>query len=212
VIWAAVSVPQWFLLGAFAVFLVAALHVSFRAVSSGGTRDFAARRGNTPSAVFYSITGAMLPWKKESARLHPASYTLGITFHLGVFLGFLWVVVLFVGFDLAHILRTASAGLLLVTSLCGVALLVKRIVDPKLRYFSSADDYFSNVLVTGFQVVTALGLLKQEMLSGLFVYAGILLLYIPVGKLRHAIYFGFARFHLGRFYGRRGVWPVGGRR
>jgi hypothetical protein len=34
-----------------------------------------------------------------------------------------------------------------------------------------------------------------------------LMLYTPVGKLRHMIYFFAARFHLGFFFGRRGVWP-----
>ncbi len=37
----------------------------------------------------------------------------------------------------------------------------------------------------------------------------LLLLYVPVGKLRHMVYFFAARYHLGLFYGRRGVWPAG---
>jgi hypothetical protein len=37
----------------------------------------------------------------------------------------------------------------------------------------------------------------------------VMMLYIPIGKLRHTIYFFAARYHLGFFFGRRGVWPSG---
>jgi hypothetical protein len=35
----------------------------------------------------------------------------------------------------------------------------------------------------------------------------LLMLYIPIGKLRHTVYFFAARYHLGYFFGWRGVWP-----
>jgi hypothetical protein len=35
------------------------------------------------------------------------------------------------------------------------------------------------------------------------------MLYIPAGKLRHTVYFFAARYHLGYFFGWRGVWPPG---
>jgi len=40
-----------------------------------------------------------------------------------------------------------------------------------------------------------------------YVTAALLLLYIPVGKLRHLVYFFAARYQLGYFYGWRGSWP-----
>jgi hypothetical protein len=40
-----------------------------------------------------------------------------------------------------------------------------------------------------------------------FIIAAVLWLYFPVGKLRHVVYFFAARYHLGFFFGRRGVWP-----
>jgi nitrate reductase gamma subunit len=42
-----------------------------------------------------------------------------------------------------------------------------------------------------------------------FLHFTLLMLYVPVGKLRHLLYFFAARYHLGFFYGRRGVWPSG---
>jgi len=35
----------------------------------------------------------------------------------------------------------------------------------------------------------------------------LLFLYMPLGKLRHAVYYFAARYHLGFFYGWRNVWP-----
>jgi hypothetical protein len=152
-----------------------------------------------------------MPWRKETASRHPVSYLLGIGYHAGIFLGFLWLVLLFFSARLPELLVSASAALLILATLCGLGLLVKRAVTPAMRYFSNPDDYFSNLLATGFVALTAAALRYEGALPVLFVYAGVLLLYIPVGKLRHAIYFGLARVYLGVFYGRRGVWPSGGK-
>jgi hypothetical protein len=42
----------------------------------------------------------------------------------------------------------------------------------------------------------------------LFIYAAFLFLYIPFGKLKHTVYFFSSRIYLGKFFGKRGVWPV----
>jgi hypothetical protein len=203
-----VTAPLWFLLACLAVFCAVSARM-VRQVAAGRSCDNAAPRGRTTPAILYSFTGAMMPWKKESARLHPASYTLGIAYHGGTFLAFLWVALLAFGVGPPGAAVPASAALLTLSALCGVALLVKRMAKPELRYFSAPDDYFSNILVTGFQAMTAASLMRGGAVPVLFLYTGILLLYIPVGKLRHAIYFPLARIYLGVFYGRRGVWPAG---
>ena len=38
--------------------------------------------------------------------------------------------------------------------------------------------------------------------------AAALFFYLPLGKLKHLVYFFAARYQLGIFYGRRGVWPA----
>jgi hypothetical protein len=116
-------------------------------------------------------------------------------------------VLLFFHLRLPAAAASVSAILLSISSLCGLALLVKRIVTPAMRYFSNPDDYFSNIITSGFIALTAATLTNGSAQPALFIYAGLLLLYIPVGKLRHAIYFPLARVYLGLFYGRRGVWP-----
>jgi hypothetical protein len=203
-----VSGSQWFVLASFVALVSAALYLMFQVASGIRLKDQAARRGRPVPAVIYSLTSAMLPWKKESARLHLPAYTLGVVYHAGGFMSFFWLVVLFVDASLPRVVTTASVGLLSAGVACGFALLIRRIANPKLRHFSTPDDYFSNLLVTGFQALTAAALAYQSLVPGLFVYAGALMLYIPLGKLRHAVYFGFARIYLGIFYGHRGVWPA----
>lgn len=206
------AAAHWFLAGCLAVFLLVSVGMLRKTIPAWRMHDPTAPKGKPALGALYSLTGAMMPWKKESARLYPASYILGVLFHLGSFLGFVWVAVLFFGTGLPAVLVSASALLLGLTATCGFGLLIKRITSPNLRYFSSPDDYFSNMLVTGWQVLIIGALRYEIMLPALLVLTGVLLLYMPVGKLRHAIYFVPARVYLGLFYGQRGVWPAGSRR
>jgi len=207
-----VSGPQIFLAATAGWCLLVSGYSVARMIGAGGLTDKAAPRGRPAAAIAYSFTWAMMPWKKESARLHPVTYTLGVTYHLGTFLAFLWVAVLALDVALPRAAATASAAVLAVTAACGLGLLVKRVVTAALRYYSNPDDYFSNALVTGFQALAAVTLARADAGGALLVYAGVILLYLPFGKLRHAVYFFPARIFLGLFYGRRGVWPSKGSR
>jgi len=200
------SVERWILLASFAVSAAAALYYCLKVIFSPRLSDPSETRGDIVWAVAYSFTGAMSPLKKESARRHVPTYALGLLLHGGVVLAAAWVVVFFFGIEVPLVVATLSVPALAVTSLSGVILLLKRITRAKLRYFSTPDDYFSSVLVVGFQALALAALINVELIPALMIYASALLLYIPLGKLRHAIYFPLARVHLGLFFGKRGVW------
>lgn len=202
------SAARWVLLAGLAVFLVTALRSLAGAARARG--DLAVPKGKASAGIAYSFTGGMAPWKKESAKRHPAVYALGVAYHLGTFLAFIWLAFVATGVSLPAVLRPLSAALLGATALAGLVLLMRRIADSNLRYFSSPDDYFANAVVTGFHVLAAAALVRPGATGALLVYGGLLLAYIPVGKLKHSIYFGPARYYLGLFYGRRGVWSDGG--
>lgn len=206
------SLARWFLLAGFAIFGVSALVTVLRVGLAGRPMDFTQARGRPARAVLYSLTTAMLPWKKESARRHLWVYALGVAYHAGTFLAFIWLALFFFGVGLTPLLRAASAILLTASVLCGLVLLVRRFAVANLRYFSNPDDYFANLVVTFFQALTAAALAGRLGTAGLFIYSGLLLAYVPFGKLRHSIYFPFARLYLGLFYGRRGVWAEKGGR
>ncbi|MCX6270278.1 MAG: hypothetical protein NTU44_03490 [Bacteroidetes bacterium] len=179
-----------------------------RLIRLGKPEDFALPAGSPLKGIQYSFTRAMNPFKKESAYLHLPTYTAGIFYHLGSFLSmllffFIWFGRMPVSSTLAYIL----AAILMLTGGCGIAILIKRVSKRLLLDLSNPDDYLSNVLVTLFQGMTALLLSTGKFLSLYFIAASLLMLWFPVGKLRHALYFFSARYHLGFFYGYRGVWP-----
>ena len=213
----------------------------YRLVKLGKVKDLSQKSGNVKEAIIYSNTTAMLPTQKESAYKHLPTYTAGIIYHIGTFLSLLFFFLLaLLPFDMTKNwlintwwLLSCMACFLLVSSLCGLSLLLKRVFSKKLRPISNFDDYFSNGIVTLFQLFTCLfcvmvtiviRIITCETLEwilpyaalfkttcyitiyGYFITAIILFLYLPFGKLKHAVYYFAARYHLGFFYGWRNTW------
>ncbi len=178
-----------------------------KVIRYGTPRDYSKKIGDTNRAIKYAYTGAMSPVKKESAYLYLPTYTAGVLYHVGTFLSlFLFILFLF-GVYPKGILMYAIAALLLITGLSGIGILIKRMSKQQLRALSNPDDYISNLLVSLVQLMTAIVLVKPSLSPIYFVLISILFLYLPLGKLKHTVYFFAARYHLGFFYGWRGVWP-----
>ena len=126
----------------------------------------------------------------------------------GIFLSFILLIFSFFKILPVGIFQLLISAFLILTVLSGLFILIKRFTVLKLRILSNPDDYISNILVTAFQGVTALYLIIGQPVGYLYyITTAALLLYLPVGKLKHLIYFFAARYHLGIFFGRRGVWP-----
>lgn len=179
----------------------------FRIISLGNPPEYAHKAGNTGAAIKYSFTGAMSPKVKESAYLHLPTYTAGIIYHLGSFLAIVLFFLFLLDININEPYTLIIIVVLAISGLCGIGILLKRLIKKELRSLSNPDDYISNILVTGFQLITAAAMLIQGLWAIYFIVTSLLLLYFPLGKLKHAIYFFAARYHLGLFYGWRGVWP-----
>ena len=197
----------WFAIFSFAVCTASLAYHAFRLIRYGNPDDFSRPLGNTQKAIRYSFTGAMNPARKESAFLHLPTYTAGILYHIGTFLSaFLFILFLF-RYEPPLFTGYVVLVFLLVSGMSGLAILIKRLANKKLRYLSNPDDYISNFLVTSVHFITALALYNPMILPAYFIAIGILFLYLPLGKLKHTVYFFAARYHLGLFYGWRGTWP-----
>jgi hypothetical protein len=188
-----------------AICLLTCMYHVYKILLLGKPKDYSQPAGNVSSAVVYSFTGGMSPLKKESAYLHLPTYTAGIIYHIGTFLSIGLFIGIMLDMQLGETFKLALSLLLVISGLCGLGILIKRIVKKELQSLSNPDDYISNILVTGLQLVTAVFLSFPTPLYYIVVSA--LLLYLPIGKLKHTIYFFAARYQLGFFYGRRGVWP-----
>jgi len=190
-----------------AVCLFSCFYHAIKLISLGKPLDYSQKTGDIKAATQYSFTGAMSPVKKESAYLHLPTYTAGLLYHMGTFLAIFLFILFLLKIEPQGWLRWLIIGTLVIAGLSGLGILIKRMVKKELRALSNPDDYISNLLVTVFQLMTALVLYNGLNFPLYFVTTSILLLYLPLGKLKHTIYFFAARYHLGFFYGWRGVWP-----
>jgi hypothetical protein len=206
---------QWTALAALGICLTACLLHVIRLVRLGKPADYSRPAGNTGKAVRYAFTGAMSPARKESAFLHLPTYTAGLFYHMGTFLSLLLFFFILSGLLPEGWIAMGIEAFLCISALSGTAILFKRIIRKELRALSNPDDFISNFLVTLFQFQSiAVLFLSTVQLSNrpivqlsYYLIFTILMLYIPIGKLRHTVYFFAARYHLGFFFGWRGVWP-----
>lgn len=191
--------------------LLALVGLWLRTRSFGPRVLFAPPAGDPAAGVRYAFTKAMLPQAKESVRLHLPSYLAGLVFHAGVLVAFGLLAASVGGVEpgdlvvrLARI--TAASG-----ALAGLGLLGKRIASPHLRGLSCPDDFVANVLTTTFTALAAVASFVSTARSVWLVAAIALLIYVPVGKIRHCFLFFPTRYHMGSFFGRRGAFPPASR-
>jgi len=178
-------------------------------------REQASPKGNVASGIIYAFTAGLLPGAKESASRHLLSYTAGIVFHIGIFCAFLFSAAVYLmakGFipALPQSVRLIVAGLIGLGLVNGVGLLIKRVANSRLRFISTADDYFSNIIVNIFLLLAVILAAHQTeaIFYALYIFEAFIFLYIPLGKLRHCAYFIATRIMFGYFYGYRGVLPA----
>ncbi len=191
---------------------VALLLQLVRARSFGTRPPVAEPQGSALRGILYAFGPGMAPTAKESTRAHPVVYALGVGYHLGIFTAFgvlLWAVRgVAAGAMPTSPLRPAFVALTAIGTIGGLSLLVRRVRTPLLRAISIPDDYAANLLTTAFIALAGLRLLTADVERALLVGAMLLLLYMPLGKIRHCLFFFAARWNLGRHYGRRGTFPL----
>ncbi|MBP6872029.1 MAG: hypothetical protein KBC43_08480 [Bacteroidales bacterium] len=216
---------QWMALFALGICLSVLTFHLIRLIRQGSPQDYSKPAGSISRGVRYAFTGAMSPARKASAYLHLPTYTAGLIYHSGTFLSFFLFFFIITGNFPEGWLALLIVSFLAISALCGIGIFIKRMVKQELMSLSNPDDFISNLLVTIFQVFTVIILLCNTNLISegttvqlpgcptaqliYFLHFTLLMLYVPVGKLRHLLYFFAARYHLGFFYGRRGVWPSG---
>ena len=177
------------------------------AARGGGRRDYSRRAGAPWKGVLYSFTTGMTPAHKESVRLHPGKFALGLVMHVGVIVSLVGVVLLLVwptgALRILSFLRPVCA----VALVAGIGLLFRRILSGTMRAISSPDDYLAILATCG--LLACFSLFRMDARGQLVVllYAGLLFVYLPLGKLRHAVFFFVARGDYARRLGYRGVYP-----
>ena len=72
---------------------------------------------------------------------------------------------------------------------------------------STAEDYVAILATCVLLALASLDSAGAEARLAFLIYAGLLFAYLPVGKLRHAVFFFVARADYGGRLGYRGVYP-----
>jgi hypothetical protein len=149
----------------------------------------------------------MMPWAKESTRIHMIAYLRGIGFHIGIFMALGALIISPFGGVLPAFLKTVLMLALAIGSLLGAAGGVMRIAEHNLRGLSIPDDHFAVWLVTLWMAVAAISVENEAFLIPFYLLSAVTLVYVPLGKIRHCLYFFFSRTFFGKFFGRRAVFP-----
>ena len=190
-----------------AALLVAAAWLALARRSLGSVRVqlFAPPRGSAARGVRYAFTAAFLPGAKESASGHLPTYLAGIVYHGGIFAMLARLALTLLAVAPPVLVDRALAWLFALALGCGLALLVKRQVRPALRALSVPDDLIANVLVDAALALGLAAALAPGATAAFQLAGAALLLYAPLGKLRHMLFLVTSRRLWGGYYGRRGV-------
>jgi Fe-S oxidoreductase len=169
-------------------------------------------KGSELYGAFYAFGLGMLPWNKESGRLHPVVFWIGVLMHLGIAFGIATLSVrLLVGGIAPEWWAPYGLTALGLGSIAAV-LLVRRMVSPGMRRLSTPDDFVAASLTAGVCITAGLWSLGSVPVLVFDLTATAILLYVPLGKLRHMLTFFVSRFYHAKQLGALGVYAPGQRK
>jgi|Deesub1362B_J571_1020462.scaffolds.fasta_scaffold00001_104 hypothetical protein len=183
------------------------IYLLFQTFSFSPRVYYSTARGEEKRGVFYALGAGLMPWAKESASRHLGVYLAGIIYHSGIFVGFIILGFLLFNFKINTHVRFILGVFTTVGLFCGLGLFIRRLSLRELRFISQADDYLANLLVDIFLASSFLSLYVTSFQPLFLIISILLLIYVPLGKIRHCLFFFISRAFFGRFYGRRGVLP-----
>lgn len=167
--------------------------------------DLSTPKGSPQRGTLYAFTLGMMPWTKEVVRNRPFPYVRGVAFHMGIFIGLGALVISPWWHVLPEWARVALAVATGGGALLGLIGAAMRVIEKHLRAISTPDDHASVLIVNIFLATTCIALLRSDWMPTMYLVSTVMLVYIPMGKIRHCIYFFFSRFFYGQFVGRRAV-------
>jgi len=178
---------------------------------SSAERTFPA--GSARAGIAYSMMNIAMPWAMESVRKKPWFYVQFVIFHLGVLaaISATFIIPYYPAlFKIKIIVRLFQIG---VGAACvvGIIRLLRRMTNPGIRLISTADDFFSLIMMIFFFAAGFFAIPNQYEQSELplitfFGLTTFFLLYVPFSKISHYLYYPFTRFFLGRTRGHRGAY------
>jgi len=205
------------------VFVVGMIYRLVRVLVIGWNRDRVPPQGSKAVGTIKSYLKAFLilpfyPWVKNTFNRNPIIYLAGGLFHLGLF------VVIFLG--TAHMLVWKSLlgfgwptlSLPIVDWMAAISivallvLLVNRLINPVLKLISGPAEYLNWLLVflpmvTGYIMAHHLWFRYEVLFSLHMLAVDVLLIWIPISRISHFVFYFFSRTIHGVEFGKRAVSP-----
>jgi nitrate reductase gamma subunit len=173
-------------------------------------KETAPAKGNPSIGIAVSFASLFNPWSMESTTKHLGRWVEFALYHLAALAAIGATFTLpFAPQIMTYPVRIVFAVFLILGVLVGFMKILRRFVNPHLRYVSTPDDYFSLFAVQVYFIAAA-GCLVYYTDLWRFIYfliTALFLIYVPFSKISHYLYWFFARTFLGLRYGRRGVIP-----
>jgi len=173
-------------------------------------REKAPAKGNPSLGVAASFSALFCPWSMESTSRDIGRWIEFAVYHLAAAAAIGTTFLLpFAPGTMTLTTRRVFAAIIVLGVLAGFIKLVRRVVNPYLRWVSTPDDYFSLAAIQVFFVSAAACLVfyTDILRFAYFLITALFLIYVPFSKISHYLYWFFARTFLGLRYGRRGVIP-----
>jgi len=170
-------------------------------------KDRAFPKGKEWTGILWAYFTIFMPWSMDSTWKHWPRYLEFAIFHLGILFNILtsFLITYACGL-LATPVREVFAVFIGAGLIVGLVRFVRRIATPHMRIISTPDDYASLALVILFLAFALPALYGSEAaLIVYFIIAFFFLIYEPFSKIRHYIYFPFARYFYGASLGRKGM-------
>jgi hypothetical protein len=168
-------------------------------------KDLSYPKDSALKGILYAFTLGMAPWAKESTRIHMIAYLRGIAFHIGIFAGLAALIASPWLDAIPDALRSLFAIIIGFGAVMGVIGGILRVAEKRLNAISTPDDHAAVWLVSLWLAAMTVALVWLAFVPAMWVFAAAMLVYAPLGKIRHCIYFYFTRLFYGIHIGRRGV-------
>jgi hypothetical protein len=205
------------------VFVAGMLYRLVRVLMLGWSRDNVPSKGSKGGGVVKSFLKGILiwpfiPWVKRTFSKNPVIYLAGGLFHLALLVVLIlgtahmlvWKSLL--GFGWATLPLPMVDWMAAVGIAAMVALLIHRLVNPVMRLISGPSEWANWTLVflpmvSGYMLTHHMFFRYEVLFSIHMLVVDILLIWIPLSRISHFIFYFFARTIHGVEFGKRAVNP-----
>lgn len=205
------------------VFVLGMTYRLFRVVFLGWSKDRVKSRGSKFGGVIKTYLKGFLilpfyPWVKNTFNRNPLVYIAGGFFHLSlfivVFLGTAHMLVFksLLGFGWATLKTPIVDWFAAIAIISLIMLLINRLVNPVVKMISGPSEYINWLVVflpflTGYLMFHHVGSPYEKIFSLHMLSVDFLLIWIPLSRISHFMFYFFSRTIHGVEFGKRAVSP-----